>query len=144
MMVSPALRKSSAWSSGRWVLITRTLYKGQVEIYWLREQQLAGKWVKKYEENDVRLLSLKCMRSVERSDRAAASAARLAAKLLAEESFNHLQSIKSQFFCHRGRIIQVAFCLWEKTKSLCKKYIPLFPVLVEPRHCDNFCQIFHA
>ena len=48
-------------------------------------------------KNDMRLLSLKCVRSVERSDRAAAAAARLAAKLLAEESFNHLQSIKSQF-----------------------------------------------
>ena len=36
MIVSPALRKSSAWSSGRWVLITRTLYKGQVTIYSLK------------------------------------------------------------------------------------------------------------
>ena len=106
MIVSPALRKSSAWSSGRWVLITRTLYKGQVTIYWLKgnnkqigKQEIGRRMSKKKnEENVVRLLSLKCMRSVERSDRAAAAAARLAAKLLAEESFNHLQSIKSQFF----------------------------------------------
>ena len=88
--------------------------KGEGEIYFLWEQQADWKtrnWQENEQENDVRLLSLKCVRSVERSDRAAASAARLAAKLLAEESFNHLQSIKSQFFCHQWRIIQVAFCL---------------------------------
>ena len=77
-MVSPTLRKSSAWSSGRWVLITRTL-----------ESRMNHKSV----VNSIFVYSraLESRGSGEGSERTiAATAARFPSQLLGQELLNHL------------------------------------------------------